>query len=56
VRVLEVKPTPGGKWGVYDGDTLVAESKYSFDCDLFAERLAKICEGVTVNHHPSERK
>lgn len=53
--VIEVKPAPDLVWGVYVNEELTAISKASYECDLFAERLAKMCDNVIVDHHAADR-
>ena len=57
--VIHVKPRVMGnkvktEWGVYIGDSgePIVTSKLHCDCDMFAEKLAKMCENVVVDHHP----
>lgn len=54
--IIEVKPAPGLMWGVFVNDELIGHSKSSFDCDLFAEKLAKLCNNARVDHHPEDRE
>jgi hypothetical protein len=53
--LIEVKPS-GKNWGVYVDGHLIAESASDVDCDLFAERLARLAKNATVDHHPELRK
>jgi hypothetical protein len=55
--VIEIKPRVIGnvvptEWGVYVDGELIAYSRHHFNCDLFAERLKKVCDNVRVDHHP----
>lgn len=58
--VIEVKPRVMGNqvktsWGVYLDGELIATSKNSFDCDLFANVISKYVENTRVDHHPELR-